>query len=37
MKFSSLVALEVIKMTTSNVESDENFVEMTFPCQGMSR
>ena len=27
-KFSSLIALEVVKMTTSNAASDENFVKM---------
>ena len=27
--FSSLAALEVVKMTTSNAASDENFVKMT--------
>ena len=29
MKFSSLAALEVVKMTTSSAASDENFVKMT--------
>ena len=29
MKYSSLAALEVVKMTTSNAASDENFVKMT--------
>ena len=28
-KGSSLAALEVVKMTTSNAASDENFVKMT--------
>ena len=32
MKFSSLAALEVVKMTTSSVAIDENLVKMmTFP------
>ena len=30
MKFSSLAALGVVKMTTSSAASDENFVKMTF-------
>ena len=30
MKFSSLAALEVVKMTTSSAASDENFIKMTF-------
>ena len=30
MKFLSLAALEVVKMTTSSAASDENFVEITF-------
>ena len=30
MKFLSLAALEVVKMTTSSAASDENFVKMTF-------
>ena len=30
MKFSSLAALEVVKMTTSSAANDENFVKMTF-------
>ena len=30
MKFSSLITLEVIKMTTSSAASDEKFVKMTF-------
>ena len=29
MKFSSLTALEVVKMTTSSAASDENFIKMT--------
>ena len=29
MTFSSLAALEVVKMTTSSAASDENFVKMT--------
>ena len=29
MKFSSLTALEVVKMTTSSAVSDENFIKMT--------
>ena len=29
MKFSSLAALEVVILTTSNAASDENFVKMT--------
>ena len=29
MKFSSLAALKVVKMTTSSAASDENFVKMT--------
>ena len=29
-KFSSLVALEVVKMTTPSAASDDNFVKMTF-------
>ena len=34
MKFSSLAALKVVKMTTSSAASDENFVKMTtFPFQ----
>ena len=34
MKFSSLAALEVVKMTTSSAASDENFVKiMTFSFQ----
>ena len=33
MKFSLLAAPEVVKMTTSGVTSDENFVKMTFPFQ----
>ena len=33
MKFSSLVALEVVEMTTSSAASDENIVKMTFPFQ----
>ena len=32
-EFSSLVALEVVKMTTSSAASDENFIKMTFPLQ----
>ena len=33
-KLSSLAALEVVKMTTSSVASDENFIKMTtFPFQ----
>ena len=28
MKFSSLAALEVVKMTTSSAASDENFVKI---------
>ena len=32
-KFSSLAALEVVRMTTSSATSDENFIKMTtFPC-----
>ena len=30
MKFSSLAAPEVVKMTTFGAASDENFVKMTF-------
>ena len=30
MKFSSLDALEVVKMTTSSTASDENFIKKTF-------
>ena len=34
MKFSSLAALEVVKMTTSSAASNENFIKMmTFPSQ----
>ena len=34
MKFSSLAALEVVKMTTSSAARDENFIKMmTFPSQ----
>ena len=33
MKFSSLAALEVVKMTNSSTASDENFVKMTFSFQ----
>ena len=29
MKFSSLAALKVVKMTTSSAASDENFIKMT--------
>ena len=29
-KFPSLATLEVVKMTTSSVASDENFIKMTF-------
>ena len=32
-KFSSLAVPEVVKMTTSDVASDENFVNMPFPFQ----
>ena len=32
-KFSSLGALEVVKITTFNVHNGTNFVKMTFPCQ----
>ena len=32
MKFSSLAALEIVKMTTSSAASDDNFIKMTtFP------
>ena len=33
MKFSSLAALEVVKMTTSSADSDKNFIKITFSCQ----
>ena len=34
MKFSSLAALKVVKMTTFSATSDENFIKMTtFPFQ----
>ena len=33
MKFSSLAALKVVKMTTSSAASDENFIKMTFSFQ----
>ena len=34
MKFSSLAALKVVKMTTSSAANDENFIKMmTFPFQ----
>ena len=33
MKFPSLSALEVVKLTTSSAANDENFVKMTFPFQ----
>ena len=33
MKFSSLAAPDVVKMTTSGAASDENFIKMTFPFQ----
>ena len=39
MKFSSLAALKVVKMTTSSAASDENFVKMTtfsFQCVAMA-
>ena len=37
MKFSSLAALEVVKMTTSNAANDENFIKMmTFSFQRTS-
>ena len=37
-KFSSLAALEVVKMTTSSAASDENFIKMmTFPFQWVWR
>ena len=35
MKFSSLAALEVVKMTTSSAARDENFIKMTFLFQWM--
>ena len=33
MKFSSLVALKVVKVATSSATSDENAIKMTFPFQ----
>ena len=36
MKFSSVAAMEVVKMTTSNAASDENFVKMTTLLFGFS-
>ena len=33
MKFSSLVAMNIVQMTTFSADSDENFVKMTFPFQ----
>ena len=36
-KFSTLAALEVVKMTTSSAANDENFIKMrTFPFQSIS-
>ena len=38
LKFSSLAALEVVKLTTSSAASDENFVKMTtFSFQWITR
>ena len=39
MKFSSLAALKVVKLTTSSAASDENFIKMTtfsFQCNAFT-